>query len=204
MELNLAASNCTEIRITTKCEIDQNLLKKIKECSALSEEIIKEEAIAFRNNYLIDGKKHCEVGYVLEIEKQKIFFIAIHYHLGVLPKRKIKFKPVSQLLECLKELNNDKITFDCNVKFEYVPSKHNSVVPLPLRLPSSLFDEVRGFRFIKMKNKELNFDVIIERPFNKKIYHSINYEYEGKFSQELPRVIFDLAINISKNFIKEK
>lgn len=203
MSLNLASFNCQFLRITTECKIEQNLLEKIKKCSDLPEEAIKDEGIIFISVYLANNKKHSSIGFVEELKKKNKCYIGISYQTGSLVKKIDKIKPISDLLSCLSELKN-KYKFECRAKFEYLPSKYTSKIPLPLKIDGFLLDEIRGFRGTKLKNKESVFDIIIERPNNKKIYNSIYFEHEGKFSLELPKNIFDIAIEVSKNFVIKK
>jgi len=205
MELNLSALNCFEVKFSTDCEIDQNSLIKIKECSGLQKEIGRKEGIYFMNNYSFNKKKYFAVVFIVELKKKKnIYCIDIHYHLGRWIRGKTKYEPVSKLLECLKKLINNKITFDCDAKFEYPPSKYNSVVPLPIKLHSSTIDEIRGYRFAKVDKKELTYDIIVDRPENRKIYHNVNFNYEGELASNLPKIILNTASNISKRFVTKR
>lgn len=204
MELNLASFNCKVLRITATCEIEQSLLDRIKECSALPEkEITKDEGVLFGNIYLANNKKHAAIGSIERVGKKKEYFIRLHYYPVALIKKPNKFKPVSNLLNCLKEIRN-KILFDCIARFEYASSKYNSVVPLPIKLRATLFDEIIGFRLVKHKNKELYYDIIIEKPIKGKINHSISFDCNEKFSNKLPKIIFDKINDISKSFIAKK
>ena len=204
MNINLASFNCKSFRIRTECEIEQNLLEKIKKCSNLSEKAIKGRGIAFGNVYLANKKKYTAIGFVEKPSKKDKCLIVIFYRIGSLIKKTYKIKPISDLLLCLREIK-DIHEFKCEAKFEYAPSKYNSIIPLPLKMEGFLLDEIRGFRGIKkLKNKELVFDIITERPYNKKIYHSIFFNYKGKFSPKFPKNVFDLADEASKSCIMKK
>lgn len=204
MSLNLSSFNCKSFRISTKCEVEQNLLEKIKKCSNLNEKAIKGRGIAFGNVYLANKKKHTAIGFVEEPSKKDKCLIVIFYLVGSLIKKTDKIKPISDLFLCLSEIKNI-YKFRCEAKFEYAPSKYNSMIPLPLKMQGFLLDEITGFRGKKkLKNKELVFDIITERPDNKKIYHSIFFDYKGKFSPKLPKNVFGLADEASKSCIMKR
>jgi len=202
MNINLASFNCKSLHITTKCEIEQNLLEKIKKCSSLPDEAVIKKVIAFGNVYSINKKKYSAIGFVEKPRKNKCY-IGILYETGSLIKKTSNLKPILDLLSYLTELKNN-YEFKCQASFEYSPSKYNSKIPLPLKIEGFFLDEIRGFRGTKSKNKELVFDIIIERPENKKIYHTIYFDYNGKFSPKLPENILKIAIETSKNYITKK
>jgi len=204
MNINLASFNCKSFRISTKCEVEQNLLEKIKKCSNLSEKAIKDRGIVFGNVYLANKKKHTAIGFVEEPSKKDKCLIVIFYRIGSLIKKTDKIKPISDLLLCLSEIKNI-YKFECEARFEYAPSKYDSKIPLPLKMEGFLLDEIRGFRGTKkLKNKELVFDIITERPDNKKIYHLIHFDYKGKFSPKFTKNVFDLADEASKSCIMKR
>jgi len=203
MELNLIASNCTLVRIVSECELNQSISTKIKECAALPPEGAK-EGIQFSHEYKADNVKHAVIGFLFEGDKPNLYIIAIHYKKRrLLKKEKKETKPISILLDCLKELPSD-LTFSCTLRFEYPSSKFSSILPLPMKLGGDLFDEIRGFRLVKHKKKQISYDAIIDRPSNRKIYHNISFDHAGKFNIELPKSIFDKGNEISKKFVKRK
>ncbi len=203
MNINLASFRCSLLRITTKCEIEQNLLEKIKKCSNLPEDEIKNRGVTFGNVYLVNKKKHTVIGFIEEQSKKNKCYFGVLYQTGSLIKKTDEIKPISDLLSCLSELKNN-YKFECQARFEYPPSKYGSKIPLPLKTEGFLLDEIRGLRGTKLKNKESVFDIIIERPDNKKIYHSIYFDHKGKFSLKLPKNILDIAIEESKKYIVKR
>jgi hypothetical protein len=204
MNINLASFSCKSFRISTKCEVEQNLLEKIKKCTNLDEKAIKGRGIIFGNVYLANKKKHTALGFVEEPSKKDKCLIVIFYRIGSLIKKTDKIKPISDLLLCLSEIKNI-YKFKCVATFEYTPSKYDSKIPLPFKMEGLPLDEIRGFRGTKkLKNKELVFDIIIERPDNKKIYHTIYFNYKAKFSPKFSKNAFDLANEASKSCITKR
>ena len=59
------------------------------------------------------------------------------------------------------------------------------------------FNEIRGFRIIKLSNEKEIASVIVDRPKNKEIYHAVEFTYIGKFSEQIIFDILDKAKEIS-------
>jgi hypothetical protein len=199
MELNLTDFYCSSFRIDTECTITPELFSKIKCCSNLKEEEIKEKGIGFGNKYNISKKRHTAFAVIINVEKEKKYFIQFSYRTGSFLKKGVKLEPVSALLNCLKE-QDEEVNFDCGLRFIYPTSLFNSIIPIPIKVQSPIFDEIRGFRLGKKKNKGIAFDTIIERE-GQKLYHNLNFEYKTKLSEEFIKNIYDAGIDLSKKFM---
>jgi hypothetical protein len=206
MELNLSAYNAISFEITTKLEIPIKTYNSLKKCYAKQKDKEKNNSIIFGSDYVIEKVNYSVMGIINKI-KGKNYKLSILYIKYLRKKSKIndlKLQPLSQMLSCLCDIK-DSLTFDVEAFFEYNPKKFKNIFSLPFKLEDNgSFDEIRGYRMVKLaKNKKL-YTIIMDRPdSNKDFYHTVFFSYTGNINESLPENILKEACNISKKGIVE-
>jgi hypothetical protein len=71
-------------------------------------------------------------------------------------------------------------------------------------MPNLPFDELRGFRAVKRGNGDLLYSLIIDRPTNRDISHSITFSFSMRLDKNLPLTVLERARDISRLFVLPK
>ncbi len=97
------------------------------------------------------------------------------------------------------------LDFDVTANFSYHLEHFTSNVRIPITLAShseSDFDEIRGFRLVKLgQNSDVKYSIIIDNPVEDFVTHSLLFTYAGKLADDTIRDIFRFAVETSNRFI---
>lgn len=114
-----------------------------------------------------------------------------------------KPKPVADLVRLLSEWDAEA-TFNCSVGLLYPKKGWTSRIALPMRLleyDDLPFDEFRGFRAVKVEDGKTAYSVIIDRPENKALSHSVLFSQTAAINDVLADIILGQGAHISSLFI---
>lgn len=114
---------------------------------------------------------------------------------------------IVELIQQLEELP-DETKFACHAEFKY---PHETFASRWLALPGEVrkrdivpFDEIRGYRLTRVSNGDIVYSIIVDRPTNEDIMHSITFSFLSRPASTLPSEIFKYAVSISSDFVRER
>jgi hypothetical protein len=211
MNLNLISNNSDRVNLDTIIDIPVDIYNNILNLYPKEKFGEKYNYILFGGKYVIRKKIHYSAAIVWKDKKKDpktaikiIYKTKSDPLLSELAKDK-ELKPISELLSILLPLNTD-VNFDSAIDFLYSHTKFEpNIIELPIQFKdSSYFDEIRGVRVTKLEKDEQLYTVIIDRPDNKAISHSVRFNYKTKLKSDVLNLVFEYGKNISERFVYGK
>ncbi len=198
MEINLSKYNATSLEINGTLPISKPILSALKQCYPKQKIVKTNDFVEFGSDYVVKKEK-CSARALVEKINAKECQVYFYYTDHILAKLSgdSKLLPVDDMLKCLTALPN-KMTFEVTANFRYAGGKFKSRMLLPIKLAQDDFDEVRGVRLVKLADGKNLYTLTIDRPSNKSIFHTVYFSYAGNVSEDLPQLILDEAVSISK------
>jgi hypothetical protein len=95
----------------------------------------------------------------------------------------------------------------CSADFEYRDTQWSSLLKLPwrpLEMERLPFDEFRGFRAVKLRNGDVLYSIVVDRPTSEEIAHSLRFSYPARLDGHLPATLLERAVEISRLFVSSK
>lgn len=114
---------------------------------------------------------------------------------------------ILKLTQQLEGLPNE-IEFACHAVLLY---PHEIFASRWVALPGEIskrnivpFDEIRGYRLTRVTDGDIVYSVLIDRPTNEDMLHSVTFSFLSRLTSALPGEIFKYAVSISSDFIRER
>jgi len=111
--------------------------------------------------------------------------------------------PAERILSALTAIKGDQ-TVATEAVFQYPLATFSSTLSLPFKVPSvpgGIFDEMIGFRIVKLEKDRKVYDVTTERPDERILVNTVRFTYVGTLSGDLPKVILEAAQRVSERFV---
>jgi hypothetical protein len=86
---------------------------------------------------------------------------------------------INRVLSGLSQVVSDRIGVDTQCQFVFSPDRYTVTPPLPIEFaaalsPASTFDEIRGLRLVKLAGKDIDYQIILDRPNNSVYYVNLS------------------------------
>lgn len=197
LRINLARLNCFSLRITTEATL-------IEDVSDLIGFDPKRKFTRFYEEYSRSGIVHSmTLRLVRRVGQQNRYGVRLVYEIvepqQVMPILRIgptRQKPSEAFLKlCHLE---DSFVFHCDCSFSYTRKDEEVNFPLPVKLEDGLFDEIRGVRFVKLRQDKILWENSVDLIETDVMVHRVRFTHEGKCSADLPQKLLRQAKAISR------
>lgn len=204
--VDLGRVKAERLEIHADMSLDQNFREALLQ-SCFDEEDRRAGIAAFGTAYSRNKVRHAVFGQVPGLhEADTPQHLRIEYQAATMWKPAKGLHSFSKLFATLRSVS-DELTFLCFATFTYSWKTYEPLLTLPMKIEKSEglpFDEIRGFRFARVRDHKIVYSTIVDRPTNEDIAHQISFTYSGRFTPQVPGEILARAIEISLRFVSER
>ncbi len=197
LRINLASGKCFSFRVTTDAVLGEDVTK-------LLDMDPKRRFTMFYEEYTRSGITHSMMlRFARHLRQQNRYAIRLVYETQepkeVMPRsisETTSPKPSEQFIKiCSLE---DLFLFRCDCSFSYKRGDKEVHFPLPIEIEDELFDEIRGVRFVKLRQDKILMENFLDLIETDLMVHRVRFAHEGKFSVDLPQKLLKQAKSISR------
>lgn len=205
--LDLARVHADHFCFRAELRLDTPFRQRLLDIS-VDEESKREGIAVFATSYIRSRTQHGIWSFVRELGSPSgPHEVSFNYWLKPDELPSSSLPDVLGLVQELEALS-DEIEWACHAEFTYAHETFASRwldLPMKVRQPDIVpFDEIRGYRLVRLSNGDIAYSVIVDRPASEDISHTVTFALLSRLTPALPEEILKQAASISSVLIKEK
>ncbi len=205
MEPDLVSANISYFEFSGRLRLGRDRIRQIME----QEKVGKERVLILANPYMSDGKDQFASAIVYPVpRKPDILRLEVTFSRGSpLEFEHEEAKPVRYLFDLIAK-DRIETTLRCSVFFHYPSASWDSSIMLPFTpfdIPLMPFDEIRGFRAVKLADdRKTKYSIVVDRPESKDYHHAVTFSFVASFDHEVVTSLLKEGISISRQFVRPR
>lgn len=199
-QVNLKELNIEELRFTLWTGLPDALLEKIRSLVTPDED----GDFMFRESYRVGNVGHSIFAIVKKSNGGGEYRIGFVCQKGGSKRSTKGYGSVSKLLETLLSIK-EEVTALCVLNLSFGRRrKYKTIISLPIRItdmPKTIYDEIRGFHFMKHEDKTFKYDVILDLEPDGTLIEMINYRKVINIKESILEDVIQEGMGISNCFV---
>lgn len=203
LEPDLVSPNISYIEFSGRLRLGRDRIRRIMH----EEKTGKERVLILANPYRSEGKDHFASAIAHPVlRKPDILRLQVTFsRRSALEFEHEEAKPVRYLFDLIAK-DRIETTLRCSLFFHYPSASWDSSIILPLMpfdIPSMPFDEIRGFRAVKLADdRKTKYSIVVDRPESKDYHHAVTFSFVASFDHEVVASLLKEGISISRQFVR--
>lgn len=207
--LDLAASQCREICITTHLKLSLALAEKIVGESHGHKRGGVPYSALYGTVYTINKVPHVVRAYMRRIQ-EGYYHVEFRYLTEKWPKPPKSVKSAEKLAMLLNE-EAQECLLECDARFIYEQKNGwNSVIEIPIAVPQKeggqRFTHIEAIRLSKREQDDIQYSVEIQRTRSGDVSHWVKFRElsKGSIEKEAPQRILERCSGLSKSLVRQE
>jgi hypothetical protein len=199
---NLKKFNITEVRVSFKAKLTEELLGKLKSFTP-----DEEGDYVFIERYKSEGVGHVATALVSLNEDNTEFSCRLLYRVRKGGRSRKSIPGISQLLDIVSAIQ-ERVEFSCLLRFTFSKrTKTSMLINLPLKVTDKInapFSEIYGAHFVKREGKQVKYEVILDFSEESGMLGTFVFETKDRISESVVEKIIQKGVGISKIFVSKE